>query len=271
MEWMGSMWSIIHLYSSMLQSPSTQCLIFSLCKSKKASAASKQPFFPHHWNCSGLTATIAVSFRMEYSNALLIRSSLSTTQSNYNTSSYYVLPLRTGKVSWQRSTSHLSIVTALTVSISIPAKKRIVAKPSAISQVYLPISPLKEAIPKGVQSLPSVASSSTSSTLVALPINTWIIYPSSYKHGSEKWVPPIVLTFQIYTFSTSMITPITKIFVQKTVSKLWNFPYKPWANLDCSYVTLVSPPPHDPTNRGPLSWLFSVGYHVKNSCSFPRQ
>jgi len=108
---------------------------------------------------------------MEYSNALLIRSSLSTTQSNYNTSSY-VLPLRTGKASWQRSTSHLSIVTALTVSISIPAKKRIVAKPSAISQVYLPISPLKEAIPKGVQSLPSVASSSTSSTLVALPINT---------------------------------------------------------------------------------------------------
>ena len=31
-------------------------------------------------------------------------------------------------------------------------------------------------------------------------------YPSSHNHGSEKWVPPIVSTFQIQSCSTSMIT-----------------------------------------------------------------
>ena len=30
-------------------------------------------------------------------------------------------------------------------------------------------------------------------------------YPSSHNHGSEKWFPPIVLTFRIEPFSTSMI------------------------------------------------------------------
>ena len=30
-------------------------------------------------------------------------------------------------------------------------------------------------------------------------------YPSSRNHGSEKWVPPIVVTFQIQPFYTSMI------------------------------------------------------------------
>ena len=29
------------------------------------------------------------------------------------------------------------------------------------------------------------------------------IYPSSHNHGREKWVPPIVVTFQIQPFSTS--------------------------------------------------------------------
>ena len=30
-------------------------------------------------------------------------------------------------------------------------------------------------------------------------------YPSSQDHGSEKWVPPIVVRFQIQPFFTSMI------------------------------------------------------------------
>ena len=31
------------------------------------------------------------------------------------------------------------------------------------------------------------------------------IYPTSHNHESEKWVPPIVTTFQLQPFSTSMI------------------------------------------------------------------
>ena len=34
---------------------------------------------------------------------------------------------------------------------------------------------------------------------------THSVYPSSHNHGSEKWVPPILLTFQIQPFFTSMI------------------------------------------------------------------
>ena len=30
-------------------------------------------------------------------------------------------------------------------------------------------------------------------------------YPSSHNHGSEKWVPPIVVAFQTHPFSISMI------------------------------------------------------------------
>ena len=30
-----------------------------------------------------------------------------------------------------------------------------------------------------------------------------LMYPSSHNHGSQKWVPPVVVTFQIQSFSTS--------------------------------------------------------------------
>ena len=32
-----------------------------------------------------------------------------------------------------------------------------------------------------------------------------LAYPSSHSDGSGKWVPPIVVTFQVQPFSTSMI------------------------------------------------------------------
>ena len=42
-----------------------------------------------------------------------------------------------------------------------------------------------------------------SSTAIFNPsLSDMAIYPSSHNHGSEKWVPPVLLTFQIEPFST---------------------------------------------------------------------
>ena len=29
----------------------------------------------------------------------------------------------------------------------------------------------------------------------------WMIFPSSHNHGSEKWIPPVLVTFQILSIT----------------------------------------------------------------------
>ena len=36
-------------------------------------------------------------------------------------------------------------------------------------------------------------------------LHNWAVYPSSHNHGSGKWVPPILVSFHLGWFSTSMI------------------------------------------------------------------
>ena len=48
-------------------------------------------------------------------------------------------------------------------------------------------------------------------------------YTSSHNHGSQKWVPPIVVTFQILPFSTSMIMGERVKVIHATSSFPWMF------------------------------------------------
>jgi len=53
-------------------------------------------------------------------------------------------------------------------------------------------------------------------------------YPSSHTHGSEQWFPPIVLTFRIEPFSTSMIirrkSQLVALFFSRLDSAVGLFP-----------------------------------------------
>ena len=59
-------------------------------------------------------------------------------------------------------------------------------------------------------------------------------YPSFHKHGNQIWVPPIIVTFQIQPFSTSMIMG-EKVFTYTLFWKMATFIFK---NV---WVTIPSP------------------------------
>ena len=52
-------------------------------------------------------------------------------------------------------------------------------------------------------------------------LNDHSLYPSSHNHGSEKWVPPIVVTFQMQPFYTSMIMGESVNSSASSFSRFW--------------------------------------------------
>ena len=85
---------------------------------------------------------------------------------------------------------------------------------------------------------------------------------SSHKHGNEKWVPPILVTFQIQSFSTSMMEKVNYLFLHTIDSAVF---------LSSNLVNLVGGWHSHLKNMRQSNWIMKPqkGVNIKKGLKLP--